>query len=81
MTILQIKGTKQEIQKMLDLFNFLETTNLCPGEHCIELRLHKDNGTHKADILIVSSNAELNDHEANEADSFVTKMLTGVYND
>ncbi|MFP3122833.1 DUF3911 family protein [Ectobacillus funiculus] len=81
MTILQIKGTKQEIQKILDLFNFIEKTNLFPPEHCVELRLQRDNGTHKADILVVSSNIELNDHEANEADSFVIKMLTGVYND
>lgn len=81
MTILQIKGTKQEIKKILDLFHFMETTRPYPVEHCVELRLYKEDGIHESDMLIVSSNVDLTDAEAEEADSFVTKMLTGVYND
>lgn len=81
MTILQIKGTKQEIQKILDLFHFMEITHPRPAEHGIELRLHKDDGIHEADMLVVSSYIALTDDEASEADSFVAKMLTGVYND
>jgi len=78
MTILQIKGTKQEIKKILDLFHFMETTHPYPVEHCVELRLHKENGMHETDMLVVSSTVDLTD---DEADDFVTKMLTGVYND
>lgn len=81
MTILQIKGTKQEIKKILNLFHFVETTHPCPAEHCVELRLYKGDGIHEADMLVVSSSVDLTDDEASEADSFVTKMLTGVYND
>lgn len=81
MTILQIKGTKQEIKKILDLFHFMETTYSYLVEHCVELRLHNEDGTCEYDMLVVSSNIDLTDDDASEADSFVTKMLTGVYND
>ncbi|MEH6850914.1 Protein of unknown function [Bacillus sp. 491mf] len=84
MACLQIKGTRQEVMEMLQLFDFMNTKGLCKLEDYVEL-LHdvEQNKTTQTPLYIASVDVQSNDYtmQDEQNDRFVCDMLTGVYND
>ncbi|UOY93268.1 DUF3911 family protein [Ectobacillus sp. JY-23] len=71
MATLQIKGTRQEVMEMLQLFDFMNEQGMCKLEEMAKL---------SADELAFT--ASINVQSQNEwNDALVSRMLTGVYND
>lgn len=84
MACLQIKGTRQEVMEMLQLFDLMNTKGLCKLEDYVELlpdvEQHK---TIQNPMYIASVDVQSNDYTMQDAQNnrFVCDMLTGVYND
>ncbi|KEK23659.1 DUF3911 family protein [Bacillus gaemokensis] len=79
MACVQIKGTRQEVVAMLQLFDLMDTKGFCKFNNYVEVspnEEHNDNFTASIDI-------QSNDHSTQDKlnDQFVSQMLTGVYND
>lgn len=84
MACLQIKGTRQEVMEMLQLFDLMNIKGLCKLEDYVELlpdvEQHK---TIQNPMYIASVDVQSNDYTMQDAQNnrFVCDMLTGVYND
>lgn len=84
MACLQIKGTRQEVMEMLQLFDFMNTKGLCKLEDYVELLPDvEQNKTTQSPLYIASVDVQSNDYTMQDElnDRFVCDMLTGVYND
>ncbi|WP_020063026.1 DUF3911 family protein [Bacillus sp. 123MFChir2] len=84
MTCLQIKGTRQEVMEMLQLFDLINTKGLCKLEDYVELLPYTEqNKTTQNPMYIASIDVQSNDDTMQDVqnDRFVCDMLTGVYND
>ncbi|PFE04125.1 DUF3911 domain-containing protein [Bacillus cereus] len=79
MACVQIKGTRQEVVEMLQLFDLMDTKGFCKFDNYVEVYPNeKQNNNFIASIDIQSNDASAQD-QLN--DQFVSQMLTGVYND
>ncbi|PFJ18834.1 hypothetical protein COD67_13585 [Bacillus cereus] len=79
MACVQIKGTRQEVVEMLQLFDLMNTKGFCKFNNYVEVEPNsKEHNNFIASIDIQSSNDSAQD-TLNE--QFVSQMLTGVYND
>ncbi|SDZ02047.1 DUF3911 family protein [Bacillus sp. 166amftsu] len=79
MACVQIKGTRQEVVEMLQLFDLMDTKGFCKFDNYVEVYPNeKQNNNFIASIDIRSNDASAQD-QLN--DQFVSQMLTGVYND
>lgn len=84
MACLQIKGTRQEVMEMLQLFDLMNTQGLCKLEDYVELLPDvEQNKTTQNPLYIASVDVQSNDYtmQDEQNDRFVCDMLTGVYND
>ncbi|MBO1624334.1 DUF3911 family protein [Bacillus arachidis] len=79
MACVQIKGTRQEVVEMLQLFDLMDTKGFCKFDNYVEVYPNeRQNNNFIASIDIQSNDASAQD-QLN--DQFVSQMLTGVYND
>ncbi|KIV76574.1 hypothetical protein SZ39_0273 [Bacillus mycoides] len=79
MACVQIKGTRQEVVEMLQLFDLMDTKGFCKFDNYVEVEPHsKKHNNYTASIDIQSNNSSAQD---TLNDRFVSQMLTGVYND
>ncbi|EJR55547.1 hypothetical protein IIM_00639 [Bacillus cereus VD107] len=79
MACVQIKGTRQEVVEMLQLFDLMDTKGLCKFNNYVEVEpSNREYNNFTASIDIQSNNASAQD---TLNDQFVSQMLTGVYND
>lgn len=79
MACVQIKGTKQEVVEMLQLFDLMDTKGFCKFNNYVEVEPNeKQHNNFIASIDVQSSDSATQD-QLN--DQFVSQMLTGVYND
>ncbi|MEI4830364.1 DUF3911 family protein [Bacillus sp. FJAT-53711] len=84
MACLQIKGTRQEVMEMLQLFDVMNTQGMCKLEDYVELLPYAEqNKTTQNPMYIASVDVQSNDYTMQDVqnDRFVSDMLTGVYND
>ncbi|MFJ8527219.1 DUF3911 family protein [Bacillus sp. NPDC094106] len=79
MACVQIKGTRQEVVEMLQLFDLMDTKGFCKFNNYVEVEPNeKQHNNFIASIDVQSSDYSTQD-QLN--DQFVSQMLTGVYND
>ncbi|PEX93509.1 DUF3911 family protein [Bacillus cereus] len=79
MACVQIKGTRQEVVEMLQLFDLMDTKGFCKFDNYVEVEPNsREYNNFTASIDIQSNNASTQD---TLNDQFVSQMLTGVYND
>jgi hypothetical protein len=84
MASLQIKGTRQEVMKMLQLFDFMNTKGLCKMDNYVELYPYTDSEEAELkSVFVASIGVQSSEPEVDDAlnSQFVSRMLTGVYND
>ncbi|MDM5187685.1 DUF3911 family protein [Bacillus sp. DX4.1] len=81
MACVQIKGTRQEVVEMLQLFDLMNTKGLCKFNNYVEVYPNEE--PEQNNSFIASINVHSNDDSAQEHlnNQFVSQMLTGVYND
>ncbi|PGU33993.1 hypothetical protein COD66_11945 [Bacillus cereus] len=79
MACIQIKGTRQEVVEMLQLFDLMDTKGFCKFDNYVEVEPHsKKHNNYTASIDIHSNTSSAQD---TLNDQFVSQMLNGVYND
>ncbi|QWU44261.1 MULTISPECIES: DUF3911 family protein [Bacillus] len=79
MACVQIKGTRQEVVEMLQLFDLMDTKGFCKFDNYVEVEPNnRKHNNYTASIDIQSNNSSAQD---TLNDQFVSQMLTGVYND
>ena len=79
MACVQIKGTRQEVVEMLQLFELMGTKGFCKFDNYVEVEpSNKEYNNFIASIDIHSNTSSAQD---TLNDQFVSQMLTGVYND
>lgn len=79
MACVQIKGTRQEVVEMLQLFDLMDTKGFCKFDNYVEVEPNsRKHNNYTASIYIQSNNSSAQD---TLNDQFVSQMLTGVYND
>ncbi|EJQ09113.1 DUF3911 domain-containing protein [Bacillus cereus] len=79
MACVQIKGTRQEVVEMLQLFDLMDTKGFCKFDNYVEVEPHsKKHNNYTASIDIHSNTSSAQD---TLNDQFVSQMLNGVYND
>lgn len=80
MACVQIKGTRQEVVEMLQLFDLMDTKGFCKFDNYVEVEPNTQEHNHFIASIDIHSNTSLaQDTLLN--DQFVSQMLTGVYND
>ncbi|KFM98682.1 DUF3911 domain-containing protein [Bacillus clarus] len=79
MACVQIKGTRQEVVEMLQLFDLMDTKGFCKFNNYVEVEPTSEEHNN----FIASINLASNNHSTRDTlnDQFVSQMLTGVYND
>ncbi|WP_028400372.1 DUF3911 family protein [Ectobacillus panaciterrae] len=82
MASLQIKGTRQEVMEMLELFNFMNTQGLCKLDDDAKLSPYAQEEEWKS-VFVASIGVRSRETEMDDVlnDQFMSQMLTGVYND
>ncbi|MFX3625265.1 MAG: DUF3911 family protein [Ectobacillus sp.] len=82
MANLQIKGTRQEVMEMLQLFDLMDTRGLCKLEDHVEVYSYAGQQA-ESSMFVASIDVKSNEIEVQNVlnDHFVSQMLTGVYND
>ncbi|ABS21445.1 DUF3911 family protein [Bacillus cytotoxicus] len=79
MAYVQIKGTREEVVKMLQLFDLMDTKGFCKFNDYVEVEPNETKHNHfTASIDFQTNNNSIQEHLN---DQFVSQMLTGVYND
>ncbi|MED2750705.1 DUF3911 family protein [Bacillus thuringiensis] len=76
MACVQIKGTRQEVVEMLQLFDLMDTKGFCKY---VEVEPNTQEHNHFIASIDIHSNTSSAQDTLN--DQFVSQMLTGVYND
>ncbi|EEM06359.1 hypothetical protein bmyco0003_11920 [Bacillus pseudomycoides] len=79
MACVQIKGTRQEVVEMLQLFDLMDTKGLCKFNNYVEVSPNEEQNNNFTASIDIQSNDESAQDQLN--DQFVSQMLTGVYND
>ncbi|MES5895133.1 MULTISPECIES: DUF3911 family protein [Bacillus cereus group] len=79
MACVQIKGTRQEVVEMLQLFDLMDTKGFCKFDNYVEVEPHSKKHNNYTASIDIHSNASSAQDTLN--DQFVSQMLTGVYND
>lgn len=79
MACVQIKGTRQEVVEMLQLFDLMDTKGFCKFNNYVEVEPNTQEHNHFIASIDIHSNTSSAQDTLN--DQFVSQMLTGVYND
>ncbi|WP_459500999.1 DUF3911 family protein [Bacillus sp. C1] len=79
MACVQIKGTRQEVVEMLQLFDLMDTKGLCKFSNYVEVYPNEEQNNNFTALVDIQSNEDSTQDQLN--DQFVSQMLTGVYND
>lgn len=80
MGCVQIKGTRQEVMEMLQLFDQMDTKGAYKLKNHVEVYRDEETTNNQ---FIASIDLHAYDYDAQDTlnDQFVSQMLTGVYND
>lgn len=80
MGCVQIKGTRQEVMEMLQLFDQMDTKGVYKFKKHVEVYQYEEATNNQ---FIASIDLQTYDYDAQDTlnDQFVSQMLTGVYND
>ncbi|PFN26454.1 DUF3911 family protein [Bacillus cereus] len=84
MACVQIKGTRQEVVEMLQLFDLMNTKGFCKFDNYVEVEPNnKEHNNKEHNNFIASIDIQSSSDSALDTlnDQFVSQMLTGVYND
>ncbi|ABK84599.1 hypothetical protein bcere0016_13420 [Bacillus cereus 95/8201] len=79
MACVQIKGTRQEVVEMLQLFDLMDTKGFCKFDNYVEVE--PNNKEHNNFIASIDIHSNTSSAQDTLNDQFVSQMLTGVYND
>ena len=79
MACVQIKGTRQEVVEMLQLFDLMDTKGFCKFDNYVEVEPNNKEYNNFIASIDIHSNTSSAQDTLN--DRFVSQMLTGVYND
>ncbi|PEM26312.1 DUF3911 family protein [Bacillus wiedmannii] len=79
MACVQIKGTRQEVVEMLQLFDLMDTKGFCKFDNYVEVE--PNNKEHNNFIASIDIHSNTSSAPDTLNDQFVSQMLTGVYND
>ena len=79
MACVQIKGTRQEVVEMLQLFDLMDTKGFCKFDNYVEVEPNTQEHNHFIASIDIHSNTSSAQDTLN--DQFVSQMLTGVYTD